>query len=117
MRSAHSTKPKPEGFFAIALDHDRTAVDVIYLAGDVSRSIAGEKKNRPGNIVGLEHVAQRSRTQTCHGLFFGSVLARHVRIGRAGTNRVDGNALRTEFARQRLDQTDDGRLRSSIVGK
>src|SRR5580765_4711897 len=42
---------------------------------------------------------------------------RHIGVGRAGTNRVDGDPIGTELTRQRFYEADDRRFRRRIVGK
>ena len=51
---------KTAGGLLRALDHNRSAVDIIGLASDIGGRVAGEKEDRPGDIFGLQDMMVRS---------------------------------------------------------
>jgi len=97
--------------------HCHAAVNGKNLAGHISRLLGAQVGAHVGDIGRLPESLQRNELQNLFREFgLGHEFVRHVRLYKARSHRINGDAAGSEFAGQRLGEADHARLCGRVVG-
>src|SRR5690242_7051266 len=100
--------------FNRSLGHVHAAVYMQRFAGDVIRGRRSQVRDRLGNVGRRAQPAERDRALQRLALVFRE-RAGHVGINETRRNHIDGDAARTNLARQRFGERDDAGLGRGVV--
>src|SRR4030095_14403378 len=101
--------------------HHGPAVDVPRLTGDVIALLGGEEQRQAGDVIGARDAAggrhayhRRGRIALGERVLAARGRFAAARIDAAGTDRVDGDAVRRQLLGQHLREPDDPELRRRV---
>src|SRR5471032_3394307 len=95
------------GASVMSVEH-KAAVDGQQLSGDEARALAQQEDHRARHIVGMLQALHGPAGDIMLPAFFGHVFGR-LDLYQSRRDRVDGNIVGTEFARQRACRSEERR--------
>ena len=93
----------------------RAAVGVDELAGDEDRVLGGEEDGHPRDLLGLGHAAERDLPRARRDLLLGIAVAGLLRVGQAGGDGVDADAMGGQRQGHRAGHAEHARLAGRVV--